>query len=63
MSAVEGGTQPLTEETALVRMFGGTTIRLSLVAALLSGVGLTVASSVAATPPFVAAGSARQVYA
>jgi predicted acyl esterase len=46
-----------------VRTFGGTTIRISLVAALLTGAGLTVSSVIAAPAAFNAAGSARQVYA
>ncbi|MDQ1684563.1 MAG: uncharacterized protein QOC82_1300, partial [Frankiaceae bacterium] len=46
-----------------MRTFGGTTIRISLVAALLTGAGLTVSSVIAAPAAFNAAGSARQVYA
>jgi len=46
-----------------VRMLGGTTLRLSLAAALLTGVGITASGAGAAPATFTAAGSARQVYA
>jgi predicted acyl esterase len=47
-----------------VRTFGGTTLRVSLVAALLAAGGVTASTFAATTAtPFTAAGSARQVYA